>query len=166
VTREGRGRARLWGARFVLVVGALWVGAAGLAYPLDLPRLSSWPHDRGWFMFSSDDGWQYRLVVEGTFADGARREVDLSPWFEVKVTAAGGREQELPRNQESMRALAAFVCAHANAGAAPAARLMEVDVVDWAWPRARGRRLAFDEVAPTALRRTVWIRRYVCEALP
>jgi hypothetical protein len=165
VTREGRERARLWGARFVLVVGALWVGAAGLAYPLDLPRLSSWPHDRCWFMFSSDDGRQYRLVVEGRFADGARREVDLSPWFEVNVTAAGGRDQELPRDLEAMRALASFVCAHVN-GPAPAAKLIEVDVADWSWPRARGHRLAFDEVAVSALRRTVWIRHYACEALP
>jgi hypothetical protein len=117
-------------------------------------------------MFSSDDGWQYRLVVDGTFADGARREVDLSPWFEVTVTAAGGRDQELPRNQEAMRALAAFVCTRVNKGRDPATRLIEVDVADWAWPRARGRRLAFDEVPVSALRKTVWIRRYACEALP
>jgi hypothetical protein len=159
----GRGRVHKWGIRLVFGAGALWIVAGGLSYPLALPQLSTWPWNQGWFMFSSDSGWRWRLQIVGAFSDGERREIDVSPWFEVQATPVGGRLQELPRDRATMTALAAYLCASVNRDAPPGKRLRELDVVDWAWPRERGRRVDLDDVPAEWARHRFWIKGFRCE---
>ena len=152
--------------RLLLGAGALWVIVDGLSCPLDLERISTWPWNQSWFMFSQDSAWDYRLELRGLFADGGREEIDPGPWFHVRATAMGGRLQEIPRDLPTMSALSAYLCARVNRGAPPGRRLLQLDVVERGWPRRRGRRLRIEEVPESSGTRQVWIHGYRCDPAP
>lgn len=162
----GCSRRHRWGTRILLPAGALWVIAGGLSEPLGLPELSTWPWNQAWYVFSSDDGWDYRLRLEGELADGRREAIDPGRWFRVRSTETGGRLQEMPRDRETMARLADHLCARVNAGAPPERRITRVSIVERAWPRARGHRLRDDEVPDRGAVRRVWIDGRRCAEAP
>lgn len=136
----------------VLALFLLGLVYSGFAWPLRYGR-GLWPWNRGWFMFSSDSGWDYHLVVEGERADGTTGPLDYSRLFRVRV-GDGDRLQETPRNEAAMRALAGYLCTEL--------KVRSVSLTDHSWRRDPGRRLAYTAVPES--KRTVkkWVERQPC----
>lgn len=137
----------------VLALLVACVVYSGFAWPLAYGR-GLWPWNRGWFMFSSESGWDFHLLAEGERLDGGFGPIDVSGLFRVAV-GDGDRFQETPRYVASMKAMAEYLC-----GKFP---LRNVSLTDITWRREPGRRVAYTEV-PEA-KRTVkkWVEKQPCQ---
>lgn len=117
-------------------------------------------------MFGWDSGMDSRLDLEGVLSNGERETIDPGRWFRFQATAEGSRFQEIPRNSGTMIALADFVCAAVNRAAPPGRSLSRISIVEHTWPRARGHRVRFEDVAAGAMSHYVWLADHPCEARP
>jgi hypothetical protein len=113
-------------------------------------------------VFSADSGWEYHLELEGEYSDGTREAIDPAAWFRVRATALGGRLQEIPRDRETISALAEYVCSHVDREGPPERKLLSLSVVELAWRRPRGRRLQIADVPAGAATRHVWLDGHRC----
>jgi hypothetical protein len=110
---------------------------SGLAYPFDFGR-GFWPWSSGWFMFSADDGYDYVLLASGETESGATVPVEVDAQFRFRVGSTRNRFQEIPRGDDTLRRMAAFLCRQG--------RFKSVTFTDSSWWRAPGRRLSIGEV--------------------
>ncbi len=125
---------------------------SGFAYPLSYGR-GFWPWNRGWFMFSSDNGYDYQLTPVGEMHDGTRAELGVTELFRFAV-GDGNRFQETPRYSERMLEMAKYLCTRYPVRA--------VSLIDHAWRRSPGRRIPLEEVPEKNVTKTVWVDSHRC----
>jgi|GEM_PF-3724892 len=125
---------------------------SGFAYPLAYGR-GFWPWNRGWFMFSSDNGYDYELQAIGELEDGTRVDIGVGSIFRFAV-GDGNRFQETPRYKERMQQMAEYLCTRFPVRA--------VTLTDHSWLRTPGKRIPLAEVAPSKIKKTIWVDRHKC----
>jgi hypothetical protein len=142
---------RAWPAAILAAIAAgtvLWSGFACAAGRWDL---SLWPWNRGWYMFSRDDGRAYHLEITGRLEDGSTTALDLGRWFRREAAFDSSRGNEVDRSPASLHALAMYTARRHNATAPPGRRVVAVTVNDLSWPRQPGRRERFADVPRSRL---------------
>ena len=143
-------RRRALNSILVILLGCIIY--SGFAYPLHFGD-GMWPFNRDWFMFSSDDGYDFELQAEGQFKDGSTSILDVKPLFRF-VIGTGNRFQEVPRDHESMTKLAKYLCEKYP--------IQEVSIRDLVWLRGPGQRKLLQEIPPSQVRTTNWVKHQPC----
>lgn len=136
----------------VLAVFLACVIYSGFAYPLNYGD-GMWPFNRDWFMFSSDDGYDFELQAEARFKDGSVSLLDVSQRFQF-VIGSSNRFQEVARDEASMNSLAKYLCEKFQ--------IEQVSIRDLSWMRATGRRRTLKDIPPSQIQTRTWVSRYRC----
>jgi hypothetical protein len=145
-------KARTRAANALLIVYALAVVYSGFAYPLNYGR-GFWPFNRDWFMFSYESGYDYELQALGE-TDQGLVAMDITPYFQISVASRGNRFQEVPRDVNTMRRLAQYLCGKFH--------VKSMTINEFTWRRPAGRRYTRQEVEPAKVSSSLWVSGYKC----